>query len=472
MGLRSVVSTSTGLAFAAIEYLAAASLLAYVSGSLAWVSILVAGLMALLAWGFFSELNGLFPTAAAIRLYMQRSFDDRIALTVTFSYLTTVVLVLAADAYIVGAAFTHVTGLPGWVTGLVIAVLLGVAMVANLRGVQLATRVQDVATVTVIVATLVVVGVGLTKHRTAEAVAADAHRHHGAGAFIQAVALGVPLYSAFEWVTTSSEEVRRLRDVPRGMVIALGVLALTCAGVAAAMGRLLSQHELDSAYPQLFLGRHALGQSGYVLMCAITLVTAVNTFNSGFITASRFVYATAREGSLPRGFARLNDNAVPWLPVVVIGAVALVASLLVAVTDGWKVLVATGAALEAGIYAVAAFCVLRLRRRQPDDERPFRVPAAGVLGWVGVVVFGFLALAASLSVDDKTNPLPLAIIAVVAGGAVAYVLVGLPRVQAAEAARRAAQGTRRRRPAPTVASQEADVTPTQEAAPTAPKETA
>ncbi|HVU74889.1 MAG TPA: APC family permease [Mycobacteriales bacterium] len=465
LGLRSVVSTSTGLAFAAIEYLAAASLLAYVSGSLAWVSILVAGGMALLAWGFFSELNGLFPTAAAIRLYMQRSFDDRVALTVTFSYLTTVVLVLAADAYIVGAAFTHVTGLPGWVTGLVIAVLLGVAMAANLRGVQLAARVQDIATLTVVVATIVVAGVALSKHRTPAAIAADAHRHHGAAAFVQAVALGVLLYSAFEWVTTSSEEVRRLRDVPRGMVIALGVLALTCAAVAAAMGRLLSQTELDSAYPQLFLGRHAMGQAGYVLMCGITLVTAINTFNSGFITASRFVYATAREGSLPRGFARLNDNAVPWLPVVVIGGVALAASLLVAVTDGWKVLVATGAALEAGIYAVAAFCVLRLRRRQPDEERPFRVPAARVLGWVGVVVFGLLAAAASVSVDDKTNAVPLLIIVLVAGAAAAYVLVGLPRVRAAEAARRAAQGPRRRRPAPpTVASQEA--------APTASKETA
>ena len=455
MGLRSVVSTSTGLAFAAIEYLAAASLLSYVSGSLAWVSILVAGGMALLAWAFFSELNGLFPTAAAIRLYMQRSFDDRVALTVTFSYLTTVVLVLAADAYIVGAAFTHVTGLPSWVTGLVIAVLLGVAMLANLRGVQLAARVQDIATVVVVVATLVVAGIALSKHRTAAAVAADAHRHHGAAAFVQAVALGVLLYSAFEWVTTSSEEVRRPRDIPRGMVIALAVLALTCAAVAAAMGRLLSQHELDSAFPQLFLGRHAMGQAGYVLMCGITLVTAINTFNSGFITASRFVYATAREGSLPRPFARLNDNAVPWLPVVVIGATALVAALLVAVTDGWKVLVATGAALEAGIYAVAAFCVLRLRQRQSSDERPFRVPAAGVLGWIGVVVFGLLALAASISVDNKTNPLPLLIIALVAGAATAYVLVGLPRVRAADAARRAAQGTRRRRPAPTVAPQEA-----------------
>jgi amino acid transporter len=206
-----------------------------------------------------------------------------------------------------------------------------------------------------------------------------------------------------------------------------------------------------------------MGQAGYVLMCGITLVTAVNTFNSGFITASRFVYATAREGSLPRAFARLNDNAVPWLPVVLIGGVALVASLLVAVTDGWKVLVATGAALEAGIYAVAAFCVLRLRRRQPDSERPFRMPAATTLGWIGVAVFGFLALAASVSVDNKTNAVPLAIIVLVAAAAAGYVLVGLPRVRAAEEARRAAQGTRRRRPGPSVASQEA--------APTAAKET-
>ncbi len=50
MGLRTVTSTSTGLAFAAIEYLAAAGLLVYVAGSLAWVAVLVAGLLALLAW--------------------------------------------------------------------------------------------------------------------------------------------------------------------------------------------------------------------------------------------------------------------------------------------------------------------------------------------------------------------------------------------------------------------------------------
>ena len=77
LGLRTVVTTSTGLAFAALEYLAAAGLVAYVSGDSAYIPIIVAGVLALVAYGFFGELNGMFPTAAAIRLYMKRSMDDR-----------------------------------------------------------------------------------------------------------------------------------------------------------------------------------------------------------------------------------------------------------------------------------------------------------------------------------------------------------------------------------------------------------
>ena len=41
MPFRSVVSTSTGLAFAAIEYLAVAGLLTVVAGRLAWLAVLL-----------------------------------------------------------------------------------------------------------------------------------------------------------------------------------------------------------------------------------------------------------------------------------------------------------------------------------------------------------------------------------------------------------------------------------------------
>jgi amino acid transporter len=448
LGLRTVVSTSTGLAFAALEYLAAAGLVAYVAGDSAWIAVGTAGLLALLAWGCFSELNGMFPTAAAIRLYMKRSMDDRVALTITFTYLTTIVLVISADAFIVGSALAHVLGQSSWVPGLMIAVLLGAAVASNLRGVKVAGGVQDIATYSVLAVTAVVAVVALLRsHRGLRFPLSPLHGHHP-GDLLEAVALGVFLFSAFEWVTTSAEEVRRPRDIHRGMLIALAVLVVVCSLITVAMSHVLGHHQLVSAYPQLFLGRAAFGPAGLWLMAGVTAATAVNTFNGGFITASRFIYATAREGSLPPALASLNDRAVPWVPVVVLGLASLVVSLVVATTGSWSVLVAVGAALEAMIYAVAAFCVVRLRTRLPAEPRPFRLPAARLLGIAGIAVFAVLAAVASVSVANHLDLVPLVVLAATGGASALYVLVVLPRVRAAHEARRTARGRRRPPPRP------------------------
>jgi amino acid transporter len=447
LGLRTVVSTSTGLAFAALEYLVMAGIVAYAAGSLAWLSIAVAGGLALLAWGFYGELNGLYPTAAAVRRYMSRSMDDRVALVITFTYLSTIILVIAADAFIVGSAIAHVLGEPSWLVGVYMALLLAAATVANLRGLVVAGALQDVATFTVVAATAVVGAVALAHHPTAAAHLAAAQRHGGFFGFVQAVALGVFLYGGFEWVTTSAEEVRSPELVPRGMAISVVVLFGCCALATEGMLRLLSRSELNSAYPQLFLGRHALGAFGYGLMCVVTAVTALNTFNGGFITASRFIYATAREGSLPSGFARLNAYFVPWVPVIVLAATSLVVGVVVAVTGSWRVLVAVGAALEAMIYVVAGLCVVRLRDRQPDAARPFRLRAGKPLAWCGMAAFTALALGASLSVNNHFDPVPLVIIGLMAALSAVYVLRYLPKLRAANAAR-AAAAVKRRRPPP------------------------
>ncbi len=443
MGLRTAVSTSTGLAFAALEYLAAAGLVAYVAGDSAWIAVATAGLLALLAWGFFGELNGMFPTAAAIRLYMKRAMDDRLALVITFTYMTTIVLVIAADAFVVGSAIASVFGQESWTAGAWIVGLLGLAVASNLRGVRVAGAVQDVATYSVLVATAVIATSALLRSHHALHFPLSPLHGHGAGDFFEAVALGVFLYSAFEWVTTNAEEVRRPTHVHRGMLIAVGLLLVVCALVTVAMSHVLTHSQLGSAFPQLYLGRAAFGRAGLWLMAGITAVTALNTFNGGFITASRFVYATAREGSLPRALAALNDRAVPWVPVVGLGALSAAVALVVAASHSWQVLVATGAALEAMIYAVAAACVVRLRHRLPDHHRPFRMAAARVLGVIGVIVFGALAAVASVSVSNRFDVVPLVVIAACAALSSYYVIGVLPRVRAAEEARRAARGRRR-----------------------------
>ena len=138
VGTATATATSAGLAFAAIDYLGVVSILAYAPGATAAFAILIGGLVVILVSAIFSELNGLYPTAAGIRLYLSRAIGNRTALSVTFTYMTTVVLVIAADAFLIGAAVRHVLNEPAVLAYVWIAVLLGVALAANLRGVRIA----------------------------------------------------------------------------------------------------------------------------------------------------------------------------------------------------------------------------------------------------------------------------------------------------------------------------------------------
>ncbi|HXA42967.1 MAG TPA: amino acid permease [Candidatus Solibacter sp.] len=442
MTLRSVVSTSAGLAFAAIEYPAIASLLGYTDAGLAWVSVVTAALLAVVAWVFFAELNGMYPSAATIRLFMGKALNDRVALTITFAYLSTVTLVIAADAYIVGSAITTVLHQPAWLAIFYIAALLALAAVANLRGVRVAAGLQDIAVYTVIAVTIGIAVIGLTHGETAAAHAFQVTHtgQHNFGSFVSAVLIGVFLFSAFEWVITNSEEVTKAHHVPIGMILALGMLTLTLVLTVTAMGRLLGESGVNSATPQLDLGQAAAGGVGFVVMFVITAVTAINTFNGGFITASRFMYALSREGSMPKVFSRLNGKLVPYMGVLALAGVAMPIAIAVQVFKAVDVLIEVGAVFEAMIYAFAGLCVLMLRRREPNLARTFRVPGAAALGWFGVALFSFLALDASFTVGPSFNPLPFLIALAAIYGSWWYVTKIVPGM------RRKVEATPRRRP--------------------------
>ncbi len=447
VGVVTATATSAGLAFAAIDYLGVVSVMAYAPGATAAVAILLGGLLVLLVAGIFSELNGLHPTAAGIRLYLARALGPRTALSVSFTYMTTVVLVIAADAFLIGAAVRHVLHEPSALAYLWIAVLLSVAWAANLRGVRLAGWVQTLVTYTVLggtaaLSTVALLHGGFVLHRPLDL--------FGRGTFsgIQALAFALFLYAAFEWVTTTAEEARTPGVITRALFIAPFLIWLVATLFALALAHLVPFSVLHhSAYPQLLLGKAALGTVGELWMLALTVLTALNTFNGGFLVASRFVYAAAREGSLPRQFAMLNLNAVPWLAVTTLAGVSAVVAAVVFATGQWLLLVAVGATIESAIYALGSLSLLILRRRD-TRERPFRLAAGRPLAAFGAVLFTGLFLATGLSDPNdasRFSAAPIAIILALSALSTGYVILFVPRLQAAAAAR-AATGRPRRRP--------------------------
>jgi amino acid transporter len=266
---------------------------------------------------------------------------------------------------------------------------------------------------------------------------------------VNAVAVGVFVFSAFEWVTPLSEEISDIRLIPRGMFVALALLGISYTLFTLASSALLNVHSpatFNSPVPQMLLSKAALGQAGIWLMMFATLLTAVMTFNGGFATASRFLYAAARDDTLPQLFARISVAfAVPYFAVIFLTVSSAAVAVIIFLTGQFNALILFGAVLEALIYTVAGLCVLRLRRKQPDAERSFRIRGGWIIPILTIIIFGALAILASLGIGSNIMPgLPLIISAGAFLVSTLYVLLFVPRLKAAAQARRAAM--RRRRP--------------------------
>jgi amino acid transporter len=185
------------------------------------------------------------------------------------------------------------------------------------------------------------------------------------------------------------------------------------------------------------------------------------TFNGGFATASRFLYAAAREATLPSIFASLSDRLVPWFTVIALAASSAAVAVVVAYSNAYNTLILVGAVLEGLIYTVAGLCVMRLRRLQPEAARSFRIPLGWTVPLLAIVIFGALAVSAALGVSPSgaIYPLPLGVTLVIFVLAFLYVRLAVPRLKAAAEAKRRARPSRRP-PRSAEAIVTADVTPT------------
>lgn len=441
-----MISSGAGIALATVAYTSNMQVALYVNGSSGWIPIVIAGGISFLAAFIFAELVGMYPTAAGIKLFIERAFSERAALIFASIYILVSLGVVGTETYILSSVLS--TAFPVIPRLLWIFIfLIGVALV-NIRGITLAGLAQDITTYALFVGLIGISAFAVFRNHAA----ATAVFSPGSGlGLAQAVAIGVFLYLGFEWVTPLAEEVTDFKLIPRGMYGAIALLGLSYALFNVAMTATVPKEVLaQSPVPHILFGQALLGQAGMFIFVVLSVLASVTTFNAGVLTASRFIYAMSRDRALPRVFSRLHPLwATPWAAILLLLGVTTLVSLLVYFTGYYKVLIFLGAAVECMIYVVMAASLLRLRRTQPDAVRPFKAPGGRVLPIVVMVVYGLLFLL--IFVPDPAHPedIPAQIAALVTIAAVAlltagYVIGVMPRMRARyEAQSRARQ---RRRP--------------------------
>ncbi|HEY3364115.1 MAG TPA: APC family permease [Symbiobacteriaceae bacterium] len=446
VGLRTVIATSAGLALATVSLTADVQIGLNLPGATGWMAVLAAAVISVLASWCFAELVGLFPTAAGIKLFIEKAFGEKAALIMATLYVGITVLIVGSESYVL-ASVLH-AAFPGtpkelWVFGFL--TLIGLI---NIRGVTLSGLAQDITTYVMV---LSIAGLSAWAIFRPGAPPVTGLFALGSGfSTAQAIALGVFLYLGFEWVTPLAEEVRDFRDIPRGMLWSLGILAVVYGLLHVGMMSTVPKDILAaSPIPHVLFGQAAFGRAGLLAMAFISALASVTSFNAGLMTASRFLYAMARDGAAPRILSRIHpDWATPWTAIAGLWALCSAMAAYVLWSGSFKLFIFLGAAIECMIFVAMAASVLKLRQTMPELIREFKVPGGKLIPWIVVALYG--ALFVLCFVPDPQHPGDAgaqrnALIMLVASavGIAAYVQWLVPKLRARLAPK---GGGRRRRP--------------------------
>lgn len=333
-----------------------------------WQAFVLAAVIATLSALAYAELIAAIPRVGGEYAFLRRTFRDRRWVSFIGGFI--VVLAGAATAGTVAIAFAGYlgvfVGIPGWAAALF---LIAACTALNVAGIRVSTWATIVLTTIQVLGLVVVVAAGIGVGNIAEPLGAGL----SSGIFVGAALLFF-VYTGFEGMVNLAEEARNPeRDMARAILLSLAITTSLYLLVALAVVTLAEPDALADSESPLSLAAGNADERLSAALAWFALCATATTALITFITISRLLLGMARDGNMPGPVAKiLPGRKTPWVAALVM-FVASAAMIPLGEVET--------AASVASLTTLAAFvavnaCVIILRRREPDLERPFRVPWA------------------------------------------------------------------------------------------------
>jgi basic amino acid/polyamine antiporter, APA family len=395
VGVGGLFATAYGNVGSSIYY-ALGLVAAYALGLTPVVFMLAGGLFALTA-KTYAEGASMFPEAGGSSSFARHAFNELVSFFAGWALSLDYILTIAISAFFVphylGAFWPALTHPPGDVIGGLIVIALLAWL--NIRGIGESAKlnfvlaVLDLATqcIIIVIGAFLVLNPSLLVHQV----------HLGTvptvGNTIFALSLAMLAYTGIETVSNMAEEARDPdNDVPRAVnLILVAVLGVYAGMTVVALSALPVQGHGSHAYTLLGLPpqhggyqndpvlgiiqhlgvgsalRHVLRYYVGVLASTILFIAT----NAGLIGISRLSWSLAEHRQLPSLFSRLHPrHRTPWFTIVTFSVFAGIL-LIPGKTDFLGNLYSFGAMLS---FTTAHAAVVALRIKEPDRERPYRMP--------------------------------------------------------------------------------------------------
>lgn len=216
--------------------------------------------------------------------------------------------------------------------------------------------------------------------------------HHSFFGGVMAILVTAPFFLAgFETIPQGVEDAGGdISAVGKTVVLSVGLACIFYALLLFSFGSAMPWQEFyDLASPS---GANAfkviygggMGQVLYIIILVGAIAGLFTTWNGFFMASSNLLMSMGRASLVPRALAKQNKAGAPINGLILCLILSIIGPFLgLGLIDPLTSFSGAGFLLS---WLITSFCLIRLRRTEPNLERPYKIPGGLATAWFSAIV--------------------------------------------------------------------------------------
>ena len=376
-----------------------------IAGSWAWLSFVVAGVIAFLAGYSYINLAKHYGEGGGAFTFLRKIHAEGFAGSLSWVLIVGYVLTEAVYASTFGQYLGHITGLGIWFPRAAAVAILALFVILNLQGVGEASGVEIFLVWFKLMVLVGLAAYGLSKWDTG--MLSQGIEESGVAAALFGAASVFMAYEGFQLLTYDYDDIRNPdRLLPRAVLSAIIVVIIVYVIVALGIPMIIGADKVveNEEVALSIAGREVAGTLGVIIVTIAAAFSTGSAINSTLFATARLMRIVADDGELPAIASHQNENDIPDYAVIGLGVTAAV----LAVIGSLSLLVE--AASLAFLFTFSVVCALAFQQRAGNRVLTAAGAIAGLLAAVALIIrlvqnaplaLGFLVLVALIAMFGR-----------------------------------------------------------------------
>jgi len=348
------------------------------AGNALWISFIVGAIVSSFTGLSYIELSTMFPKSAAEYVYAKKASGKELW-AFLIGWLIIFSGAIAASAVAIGFAGYFRSFITAPIIVIALLLILGLSL-TNFIGIIESSRMNIVFTLIEVSGLILIIILGFSRIQQITINYIEAPL--GTQGILAASALVFFAYLGFEDIVNIAEEMKNpKKNIPKALILSILITTIFYVLLAISVVNLVEWNMLSvSESPLAYAASMVLGKKAFFGLSIIALFATANTVLILLIVGSRMVYGMSRDGSLPKFLSVVHQQrGTPWVAVLVM----MLASMFFLFLGDLRLVAGVTNFATFAVFSSVNLSLIWLRYKQPELERPFKVPLN--IGWFPII---------------------------------------------------------------------------------------